>query len=126
METPSAVPVTGLAPSPSPRKGLNDYDTTNEEWGLSLATSGDLYLATSGPRASAWASPGKPSGSSTHPTATSPSSTSKPDDLNRALTGMGNSEDPFDRWLVSWVLRSTASTSRPDSRHLEQVLDFRS
>ena len=31
-----------------PRKGLNDYDTTNEEWGLSLATSGDLYLATSG------------------------------------------------------------------------------
>jgi hypothetical protein len=23
-------------------------DTTNEEWGLSLATSGDLYLATTG------------------------------------------------------------------------------
>ena len=31
-----------------PRKGLNDYDTTNEEWGLSPATSGDRYLATSG------------------------------------------------------------------------------
>jgi len=29
-------------------RGLNDYDTTNEEWGLSLATSGDRYLATSG------------------------------------------------------------------------------
>ena len=31
-----------------PRKGLNDYDTTNEKWGLSLATNGDRYLATSG------------------------------------------------------------------------------
>jgi hypothetical protein len=29
-------------------RGLNDYDTTNEEWGLSLATSGDRHLATSG------------------------------------------------------------------------------
>ena len=28
--------------------GLNDYDTTNTKWGLSLATSGDRYLATSG------------------------------------------------------------------------------
>lgn len=28
--------------------GLNDYDTTNEEWGLSLATNGDRYLATNG------------------------------------------------------------------------------
>jgi hypothetical protein len=30
------------------QKGLNDYDTTNKEWGLSLATSGDRYLATTG------------------------------------------------------------------------------
>ena len=42
------MPVTGLAPSPSPRRASTDYDTTNEEWGLSLATSGDRYLATSG------------------------------------------------------------------------------
>ena len=48
MESPSAVPVTGWHRHRQPRKGLNDYDTTNEEWGLSLATSGDRYLATSG------------------------------------------------------------------------------
>jgi hypothetical protein len=40
--------VTGRHRHRQPQKGLNDYDTTNEEWGLSLATSGDRYLATSG------------------------------------------------------------------------------
>jgi hypothetical protein len=31
-----------------PREGLNNYDTTNKKWGLSMATSGDRYLATGG------------------------------------------------------------------------------
>lgn len=38
-------------------RGLNDYDTTNEEWGLSLATSGDRHLATSGDFLMAWTHP---------------------------------------------------------------------
>ena len=51
METPSAVPVAGRHRHRQPRKGLNDHDTTNQEWGLStghqrgpeLATSGDFF-----------------------------------------------------------------------------------
>jgi len=48
METPSAASETGSHRHREPRKGLNDYDTTNTKWGLSPATSGDRYLATSG------------------------------------------------------------------------------
>ena len=42
METPSAVAVTGRHRHRQPRKGLNDHDTTNQEVGTFLATSGDL------------------------------------------------------------------------------------
>ena len=41
MEIPFRGSSDRLTPSPSTAEGLNDYDTTNEEWGLSLATSGD-------------------------------------------------------------------------------------
>jgi hypothetical protein len=48
------------------------------------------------------------------------------DDLNRALTGVSTSEDPFDRWLREHSLDVHGVDLKAGFPPLEQVLDFRS
>jgi hypothetical protein len=48
------------------------------------------------------------------------------DDLNRALTGMSTSEDPFDRWLREHSLEVHGVDLKAGFPPLEQVLDFSS
>ncbi|MCC2626398.1 MAG: hypothetical protein K0S14_48 [Thermomicrobiales bacterium] len=48
------------------------------------------------------------------------------DDLNRALTGITTSEDPFDRWLREHSLEVHGVDLKAGLPPLEQVLDFRS
>jgi hypothetical protein len=46
------------------------------------------------------------------------------DDLNRALAGMGTSENPFDRWLRQLGLEVHGVDLKAGFPPLEQVLDF--
>ena len=48
------------------------------------------------------------------------------DDLNRALTGMGTSEDPFDRWLRQLGLEVHGIDLKAGFPPIEQVLDLHS
>lgn len=48
------------------------------------------------------------------------------DDLSRALTGMGTSEDPFDRWLRQLGLEIHGVDLKAGFPPIEQVLDFHS
>jgi hypothetical protein len=50
----------------------------------------------------------------------------KADDLNRALTGMGTSENPFDRWLRQLGLEVHGVDLKAGFPPIEQVLDFHS
>lgn len=48
------------------------------------------------------------------------------DDLNRALTGMGTSENPFDRWLRQHGVEVHGVDLKAGFPPVEQVLDFHS